>query len=236
MRCRLRAVRWRLDPPLRGRAPRRGPGGGRGRRWLLTALVALALAAGIVGWLQHQLRPLVEAAARAQAANALTAVIDRAIAADLAERDVDYGDFVTIQRDASGAIVSLTTDMAAMNLLRAELVERVLDALEGVGVLQLRIPLGSLLDLDVLWGLGPSLKVHAMAVGTADARFSSSFSEAGVNQTLHRIELELTVPMTLLLPGGPVETESVTRLCVAETVIVGRVPDAYLQMERPGGG
>ena len=76
----------------------------------------------------------------------------------------------------------------------------------------------------------------AMAVGTADARFSSSFSEAGVNQTLHRIELELTVPMTLLLPGGPVETESVTRLCVAETVIVGRVPDAYLQMERPGGG
>ena len=79
MRCRLRAVRWRLDPPLRGRAPRRGPGGGRGRRWLLTALVALALAAGIVGWLQHQLRPLVEAAARAQAANALTAVIDRAI-------------------------------------------------------------------------------------------------------------------------------------------------------------
>ena len=65
MRCRLRAVRWRLDPPLRGRAPRRGPGGGRGRRWLLTALVALALAAGIVGWLQHQLRPLVEAAARA---------------------------------------------------------------------------------------------------------------------------------------------------------------------------
>ena len=107
MRCRLRAVRWRLDPPLRGRAPRRGPGGGRGRRWLLTALVALALAAGIVGWLQHQLRPLVEAAARAQAANALTAVIDRAIAADLAERDVDYGDFVTIQRDASGAITAI---------------------------------------------------------------------------------------------------------------------------------
>ena len=60
MRCRLRAVRWRLDPPLRGRAPRRGPGGGRGRGWLLTALVALALAAGIVGWLQHQLRPLVQ--------------------------------------------------------------------------------------------------------------------------------------------------------------------------------
>ncbi len=72
-----------------------------------------------------------------------------------------------------------------------------------------------------------------MAVGTADARFSSSFSEAGY-KILHRIELELTVPMTLLLPGGPVETESITRLCVAETVIVGRVPDAYLQLEQGG--
>ena len=153
MRCRLRAVRWRLDPPLRGRAPRRGPGGGRGRRWLLTALVALALAAGIVGWLQHQLRPLVEAAARAQAANALTAVIDRAIAADLAERDVDYGDFVTIQRDASGAITAMTTDMAALNQLRAQLVAQILSALEGVDASEIRIPLGSLVDRSC--GCGP---------------------------------------------------------------------------------
>lgn len=203
-------------------------------------MITLGVAAVVVlvctAVLEARLRPMVVLAAQAQAQNAITAVAEETVVEDLAQRGVSYDDFVTIQRDSSGAITALTTDMAALNLLRAQLVERVLDALEGVGVLQLRIPLGSLLDLDVLWGLGPSLKVHAMAVGTADARFSSSFSEAGVNQTLHRIELELTVPMTLLLPGGPVETESVTRLCVAETVIVGRVPDAYLQMERPGGG
>jgi len=186
--------------------------------------------AGVEGAVVHKREELKEEL------EVVVGLVERCVTEDLAERGLTYAELVSIQRDTSGAIVSLTTDMAAMNLLRAELVERVLDALEGVGVLQLRIPLGSLLDLDVLWGLGPSLKVHAMAVGTADARFSSSFSEAGVNQTLHRIELELTVPMTLLLPGGPVETESVTRLCVAETVIVGRVPDAYLQMERSGGG
>ena len=179
MRCRLRAVRWRLDPPLRGRAPRRGPGGGRGRRWLLTALVALALAAGIVGWLQHQLRPLVEAAARAQAANALTAVIDRAIAADLAERDVDYGDFVTIQRDASGAITAMTTDMAALNQLRAQLVAQILSALEGVDASEIRIPLGSLVDSELVWARGPELRVRALRVGTVSAEFRSDFSQAG---------------------------------------------------------
>ena len=218
----------------RGRA-RRAPGGGRGG-WLASLALGAALAALCVGLLEARLRPMAVTIAQAQLQNDAARLVERCVTEDLAERGLTYAELVSIQRDTSGAIVSLTTDMAAMNLLRAELVERVLDALEGVGVLQLRIPLGSLLDLDVLWGLGPSLKVHAMAVGTADARFSSSFSEAGVNQTLHRIELELTVPMTLLLPGGPVETESVTRLCVAETVIVGRVPDAYLQMERSGGG
>ena len=217
MRCRLRAVRWRLDPPLRGRAPRRGPGGGRGRGWLLTALVALALAAGIVGWLQHQLRPLVEAAARAQAANALTAVIDRAIAADLAERDVDYGDFVTIQRDASGAITAMTTDMAALNQLRAQLVAQILSALEGVDASEIRIPLGSLVDSELVWARGPELRVRALRVGTVSAEFRSDFSQAGVNQTLHRIELEVAVPVTLILPGGQTELTVETGLRVAET-------------------
>ena len=225
MRCRLRAVRWRLDPPLRGRAPRRGPGGGRGRGWLLTALVALALAAGIVGWLQHQLRPLVEAAARAQAANALTAVIDRAIAADL-----DYGDFVTIQRDASGAITAMTTDMAALNQLRAQLVAQILSALEGVDASEIRIPLGSLVDSELVWARGPELRVRALRVGTVSAEFRSDFSQAGVNQTLHRIELEVAVPVTLILPGGQTELTVETGLRVAETVIVGAVPDTYLTL------
>ena len=84
------------------------------------------------------------------------------------------------------------------------------------------------MDLDILWGLGPTLKVHAMTVGTVDGEFFSEFTSAGVNQTLHRICLKLTVPLTLMLPGGAVETVSETELCVAETVIVGQVPQAYL--------
>lgn len=185
---------------------------------------------GSWGGLQHQLRPLVEAAARAQAANALTAVIDRAIAADLAERDVDYGDFVTIQRDASGAITAMTTDMAALNQLRAQLVAQILSALEGVDASEIRIPLGSLVDSELVWARGPELRVRALRVGTVSAEFRSDFSQAGVNQTLHRIELEVAVPVTLILPGGQTELTIETGLRVAETVIVGAVPDTYLTL------
>ena len=104
-----------------------------------------------------------------------------------------------------------------------------LDALEGVDVSQIQIPLGSLLDFDLVWGLGPTMKVHAMTVGTVEGEFSSEFSSAGVNQTLHKISLDLEVPLTLMLPGGAVETVCRTSVPVAETVIVGQVPQVFLQ-------
>ena len=86
-----------------------------------------------------------------------------------------------------------------------------------------------LVDLDLLWGLGPTMKVHAMTVGTVEGEFQSQFSSAGVNQTLHKIDLELAVPLTLMLPGGAVEAVCETQIPIAETVIVGQVPQIFLQ-------
>ena len=77
--------------------------------------------------------------------------------------------------------------------------------------------------------MGVSLLVN-VPVGTVSAEFRSDFSQAGVNQTLHRIELEVAVPVTLILPGGQTELTVETGLLVAETVIVGAVPDTYLTL------
>lgn len=196
----------------------------------ITLAVALVLAGSVIGLLEVKLRPVVAEIAAAQAQNTMTSTIETAITADLAARQVNYGDFVSIQRDERGMITALTTDMARMNLLRAELTSTILDALEGVDVSVIQVPLGSLFDLEPLWAKGPALQARAMTVGTVRAEFDSQLTSAGVNQTLHRIWMEVDVPMTLLLPGGEVETSIHTRLCVAETVIVGQVPDTYLQL------
>ena len=197
--------------------------------WMITLGVAAVVVLVCTAVLEARLRPMVVLAAQAQAQNAITAVAEETVVEDLAQRGVSYDDFVTIQRDSSGAITALTTDMAALNLLRAQLVADVLEALEGVDVSQIQVPLGSLVDLDILWGLGPTLKVHAMTVGTVEGEFQSQFSSAGVNQTLHKIDLELAVPLTLMLPGGAVETVCETQIPIAETVIVGQVPQIFLQ-------
>lgn len=197
---------------------------------LLTLVVALLVAISLVTLLESKLRPAVAKIAAAQAQNSMTAVVERAVTTDLAARQVKYGDFVTIQRDERGIITALTTDMAQMNLLRAELSAVIIETLETADVSEIQVPLGSLFDLEPLWAKGPTLKTRAMTVGTVQAEFDSQLTSAGVNQTLHRIWLEISVPMTLLLPGSEVETSLHTRLCVAETVIVGQVPDIYLQV------
>lgn len=225
-------VRYVRRPVRRRRAVWTGPGPElRIPPALITLAVALIVAASVIALLEAKLRPVVAEVASAQVRNTITAVVENAVTADLAARQVSYADFVTIQRDEGGAITALTTDMARMNLLRAELVDAILEAVAGVDVSEVVVPLGSLFDLEPLWARGPTLKARAMTVGTVRAEFDSQFTSAGVNQTLHRVWMEVDVPMTLLLPGGEVEVAVDTRLCVAETVIVGKVPDTYLQLE-----
>ena len=226
----LRRWLWRM-----GYRPRRNRRGSSGFRLtplgecLLTVLIGTVIALACIGMLGARIRPLAALAARTQAENTLIRTIEDAVAEDLARQTPGYSDFVVIQRDSQGQIIALTTDMAALNVLRASLLECVLEHLEGIRVSDIHIPLGSLLDIDILWAKGPSLSVHGMSVGTVSAEFESEFTDAGVNQTLHRIWLKVSVPLTLILPGDRVETCAETRLCVAETVIVGQVPQAYLE-------
>ncbi len=197
---------------------------------LVTLGVGLLTAFLLVSLAERKLQPVLSAAAKAQTRNRMTAVLERAVLDELAGQEGGFAELVSIQRDGSGAITALTTDMARLNRLRAELTAAALAAVEGVDVSELKIPLGTLFDSEFLWARGPSIQVRALSVGTVNARFDSEFTSAGVNQTLHRLWLELDVPVTLLLPGGAVEAPVETRLCVAETVIVGQVPDTYLQV------
>lgn len=206
---------------------------GRGRfpAALVTLFVAVALAFGGIRALEARLRPVLEDTARTQVVNQMTGVLEHAAQEVLSQQPSENTSLVTIERDADGAITALTTDTSKLNSLRTQIVTQVLQALESVDVSTIQIPLGSLLDSELIWARGPAIQARAMTVGTISAEFESDFTAAGVNQTLHRIWLELSVPLTVMLPGSEVQAELNSRLCVAETVIVGNVPSTYLQMD-----
>ncbi len=196
--------------------------------WVLTWLVAAGVMLCAVRVTERALRPVLAAAARYQVRSQVTAAVEQWAARDLQERGVDYSDFVTITRNEAGEITALSADMARLNLLRAELSAHLLERLED-SQLELTIPVGSLLPIEPTWARGPELHLRALALGTASAEFESEFTSAGINQTRHRLWLELSVPVTVLLPGGGEELTVDSRLCVAETVIVGQVPQTWFQ-------
>ena len=206
------------------------------RTSLLLALGGgLLLAVILIFAVERIIRPTVEVLARTQTINIVSKVVDHAILSDFSDRGVNYDDFVAVERDAQGSITALTTDMAAMNFLRVTIVAEVLEAVESVDVSHIEIPLGNIMNVELLWARGPSISARALVAGTVSAEFQSEFSATGINQTVHRIYLDVQVPLTVMLAGSAVESVYTTQICVAETVIIGTVPDSYLQLQPNGG-
>jgi len=195
---------------------------------LITLVVALIVSSLVIRALEEQLRPVLLTAAKIQTENAVTVIAEEAILSHLEQLELEYRDFVQIERDEDGLITAITTDMAAINRLRSVLIEVILQRVSALDEKAIAIPVGSLIDSELLWGRGPTIKVRAFTIGTVSAEFRSEFLSAGVNQTLHKIWLDLSVPTTVLLPGSRVDISVDTMLCIAETVIVGKVPN-YIQ-------
>ena len=196
-----------------------------------TLLVGLAVGLGGIAVVEAKIRPAIAHVAQAQAQNIMTAVLDRALTESLsgAADPASYASLVEIQRDSQGAITALVTNVSAMNALRARMVEEALEALEALDVHEIQVPLGSSVDCQLFWGRGPAISARSITVGTVQAEFVSEFTQAGINQTRHRIVLEICVPLTLIMAGGTITTQVETNLPVAETILVGQVPSAYLQ-------
>ena len=190
----------------------------------LFALISITL-------LETKSRPIVTAAATTQVQNTVTAVLEEAMI-NAAGKNISYQDLVTIQRDGNGQITALLANMTAINQLRSTLLQAVLEHLNEIQISEIHIPTGSLFQFPLFWGKGPEIQVRSLSVGTITAQLESDFSSAGVNQTRHRLLLHILVPTTILLSDGPVEVPVEVTHCLAETVIVGQVPNTYLNTSR----
>lgn len=200
-------------------------------RWASVILAGILLIS-FLGLLNARIRPILTAMATTRVSNAVTSAINEAVWQGIADRHISYEDIIKAKTDASGRISVLTSDLEQVNLLRTELVALVLKAVSDLSSEDFSIPVGNLTDLDLLSGRGPTVTVRVLSVGTVNAGFDHEFVSAGVNQTLHRIMMLLDVTVQLLLPGQTLELPISTQVCVAETIIIGEVPNTYLEWEQ----
>ena len=123
--------------------------------------------------------------------------------------------------------------MAAFNRLQSQILDLILLRIDQVSARELSVPIGSLTGSQLLAGRGPRVSVRMESVGSSQAWFENEFESAGINQTKHRIVLNIVISVSILLPGFTTATEVPNAITVAETVIIGSVPDTYTYFSTP---
>lgn len=210
--------------------PRRTRNVGEKGQLLLSVLLGLSLAFLLIRCFDLSLRPQMIALAETRLRNQITHISDLAMEKAMEERALAYSDMVVFQTGQDGTVSMLTTDTLRLNALRAAILEEVVSQLESIDSHSLGIPFGALTGVDLFSAWGPKLPVQVISVASANGTYRNDFTSAGINQTLHRILLDVTVTAQLLLPGGIAETQIDIPVCVAETVIIGQVPQTFLQI------
>lgn len=192
--------------------------------------VALVLFACFWWAVNACLRPAVETLAVSDAVNRVSLAISQSVARCVSEQGVTYSDLVSIETDAAGNVTSLTRDLASASRLNALLVEYITEDLGQLQQEEFGIPLGTLTGWVIFSGKGPVIEVELLSAGDVTTRFRHNFEQAGINQTLHQMILDVSVTVYLLIPGETLSTQVDSEICVAETVIVGQVPETYLYL------
>ena len=192
-------------------------------------LIIVAFVSIIAVLLDKQMRPLIKSVVFSQAQTVSTNVINQVVADELSRLDIDYSDIIDIQKDADGKILAVSTDMKKVNSLKSLMTLSIQDKISAMEVQKTKIPLGTFTGTEILNGSGPKIPIDVSMSGSVIMDFKSEFVSAGINQTKHKLYLEVNSEVLAFIPGYPVNTVVKTSILIAETIIVGEVPAVFAE-------
>lgn len=200
--------------------------GSRHRVLITFLLLALLFVTGSA-LINNEIKPIVSEMAISRVSNLGLKAINEVVNDQITEGNINYDKMIYFEKDTDGNIAALKTNMSEINRIKTEIVTLVIDKISKIESSQLSIPIGNLFGNDLLSGRGPNLHIQIVPVSYANASFNNVFSDAGINQTRHQIFMNIEVAVSIILPSGNTSTTVSTQICVAETIIVGKVPSTY---------
>ncbi len=220
--------------PFFRRAPRRSPQGERRKRrsalWLVLLLAALVFSSSSFMYLKRISGQI----AVSDASDIMIMQVNAAVNQVLLEGDYDAEAFVHLEKNDAGEISAISSNMARINALSSLLLDRVIGLTEN-RTISVSIPAGNLTGLNLLMGRGPGVPVEILVLTSSHVEFQNKFLTAGINQTKHQISLMIVVDIDVLVPWGTESTQVCTEVLIADTVLVGQVPETYLNFDQNKG-
>jgi len=184
---------------------------------------------GLFLLLRGKYRDIIQDLAQTQVKNTTSDLTNDAIARQIAEGVIQYDRIVYFEKDLEGKVTALKTNMTEINRLKTDILNIINDEILSLDTSHLGIPVGSLFLPEFFSGRGPSIPVRILSIRNSDASFASDFTQAGINQTLHQLTMEVSVDVAVLVLAEINSFTVTSQVVVAQTVIVGDVPGTFLQ-------
>ncbi len=204
------------------------------RRRVVFALVAFFLI-GLVVLVQINVTNVLKSISEASMRSITTVAVNDAVYYTLSDQ-IRYEDLVTVDRGADGNIQAISANSFQINRIARDTAYLSQENLTKMSAEGIQVPLGALTGIEALAGFGTKINIKIIPISNVECRFVSEFESAGINQTKHSIYLEIVADISIIMPSGTSNFASLTPVLVCESVLVGKVPDTYLQADIFGNG
>lgn len=203
--------------------------GKRLKKFAIYLLICFTVLAACFFTLRNKYRLVIRDLAQTSVINATSDLANDAVAQQIENGNIQYDRMVYFEKDLNGRITALKTNIGEINHLKTDILNIINGKILALDAADIGIPIGSLFLPEFFSGKGPAIPVHILAIRNSDAKFSSAFRQAGINQTLHQLVMEVDVDAAVLVLGETSSFSVSTQIVVAETVIVGEVPNTFIQ-------
>lgn len=190
---------------------------------------------GVLIFAQVNVTKVLKAIAEASMRSITTVAVNDAVYYTLSDK-LRYEDLITIERDAEGQIQAISSNAFQINRIARDAAYMSQENLNSMSQDGVEVPLGALTGISAWAGFGPKLHLKIIPISNVACRFVSKFDDAGINQTKHSIYLEIVADISIIMPTGTSNFASLTEVLVAESVLLGAVPETFLQADLFGGG
>ena len=200
------------------------------RRLLFIGLALLLSAALLLFYFQRNVTRVLISISEATMRACTTVAVNDAVYYTLSD-EMRYEDLVTVTRNEQGEILAVASNPLKINKIARDTASISQSNLKNLSLNGIPVPLGALTGIEALAGIGPNIYFRIIPVSSVSCGFSSTFESVGINQTKHSIYLNVIADISIVMPSRTENFAVVTDILVGEWVIVGSVPDTYLQSD-----
>jgi len=197
------------------------------KRFIIWIIAIMVLLVYLYRFIDVNIKPTIVAIAEIKARSVTTQAINDTIKTKI-RRDINYNDLIFVKYNNEGKVTLMQANTILMNSIAAEVALEVQEQLGKISKANIKVPLSNAFDTQII--TLPSIKVQIVPQGSVAVDFATEFESAGINQTRHRIYIIVVTDIKMIVPLVSENLRITTNIPIAETIIVGDVPERYVNV------